>query len=87
MNWGAIPQFVLWVNFFLPTGVWFPFVADIYIVSRVIKGHARAYRTGKMFHLDDELFALQRIFALHEVQMESVIFMKSFSKTITVVQT
>ena len=81
LNWGAIPQFVLWVNFFLPTGIWFPFVADIYIVSRVVKGHAKAYRTGKMFHLDDELFSLQRTFALREVQMESVMFTTVFLKT------
>ena len=42
------------------------------IVSRMIKGNAMAFMTGRTFRLDDELFSLQRTFALHEVQIESV---------------
>ena len=50
----------------------FPFVADIYIVSRILKGYTISLMTGRPFRLEDELFALQRTFALLEVQMESV---------------
>ena len=56
----------------------FPFVADLYIVSRMLKGNALALVTGRTFRLDDDLFSVQRTFALLEVQMESVIQFLSF---------
>ena len=56
----------------------FPFVADLYIVSRMLKGNVLALVTGRTFRLDDDLFSVQRTFALLEVQMESVIQFLSF---------
>ena len=60
------------LNFFFPLGIFFPFIADLYIISRMIKGHTLSLWTGRPFKLDDELFCLQRTFALLEAQIESV---------------
>jgi len=66
-----LPRVLSWFNFFFPLGVFFPFIADLYIVSRMIKGHTISLWTGKPFKLNDELFSLQRTFALQEAQIES----------------
>ena len=60
------------MHFFFPIGVFQPLVADLYILSRMLKGHAGAFWNGESFHLDDDLFSLQRTFALLEAQTESV---------------
>ena len=72
MCWGKLPRAFAFFNFFFPLGFFFPFAADLYIVSRTIKGHAISLWTGRPFKLDDELFSLQRTFALLEAQIESV---------------
>ena len=71
-SWGKFPRALSFLNFFFPLGVFFPLLADLYIISRVIKGHAISLWTGRPFKLEDELFCLQRTFALLEAQIESV---------------
>ena len=73
-------MWVSYLNFIFPVGIFLPFIADLYILSRMLKGHWNAYWTGEKFELEDELFSLQRTFALLEAQTESVPFKKNYIK-------
>merc|ERR1719483_1215945 len=66
------PQWFALLHFFFPLGIFPPLLADLYILSRILKGHAAAFWKGDSFHLEDDLFSLQRTFALLEAQTESL---------------